>query len=85
MKLKNKKKQQETNLQKNRINELLHKYVGFVIMEDDEKIKAIRLCGILVYLEAAKRQEMNIETCIEKLTEFLDKLRTKYEGNADAV
>ena len=59
------------------------------MMPEDEKIKVVRLCGILTYLDAAKRKEMTVDECVDSVTEFLDKIRSKYvsqeEGNADAI
>ena len=60
-------------------------------MPEDERIKTIRLCGMLVYLEAAQRQEKDIDTCTLDITEFLNRIKTKYTGkdkgdvNVDAV
>ena len=89
MKLANKQKQKERKRQENRIKELLSKYAGFIIMPEDEKIKVIRLCVILSYVESAQKQNLTIDECILSLTLFLDKITSKYvseeERGEDAV
>jgi hypothetical protein len=66
--------------QEERIKELLDKYAAFIHQTDAEKVKVVRLCGILSYLEALQQQNITVDTAVKNLTEFLDKTVIKYTG-----
>lgn len=69
--------------QEERMKELLDKYASFLHQTSDEKIKIVRLCGILAYLEAMCEQQMTVEVGIKQLEKFLDKLIKPYVGGDD--
>ena len=73
-------KQKERGLQEARMNELLEKYTKFKMMTGVEKIRMIRLCTILAYIEAADRQQMTIRACCISIETFLETFREKFEG-----
>lgn len=67
--------------QEERIKELLDKYASFIHQPQAEKVKIVRLCGVLAYLEAALEQNMTLESASKHLKNFLDKLVIKYTGS----
>jgi hypothetical protein len=72
--------QEKIITQEERIKQLLSKYASFINQSHEEKIKIVRLCGILSYLEALKSQNMNIDGAIKQLENFLDKIILPYIG-----
>ena len=69
--------------QEERIKELLNKYAAFIHQPQEDKVKIIRLCGILSYIEAAEEAGMTIMETRRQLTHFLDKIVTPYTGGDD--
>ena len=69
--------------QEARIKILLEKYASFIHQTQEEKVRIIRLCGILAYLESAQSQNMSIDSCIKSLESFLKKVTKKYTGGDD--
>lgn len=67
--------------QEDRIKELLAKYASFVHQTPDEKVRAVRLCGILAYLISMQEQEITVDAGIKQLEKFLDKLVLPYTGD----
>jgi hypothetical protein len=69
--------------QEERMRELLDKYTKFIHQKPEDKIKLVRLCGILAYLEAVDAQGMTIQSAIKNLEKFLDKVVVDYTGGDD--
>ena len=69
--------------QEERMKELLDKYTKFIHQKPEEKIKIVRLCGILSYLEAMQEQNLTVISGIEQLEKFLNKLIQPYVGGDD--
>lgn len=70
----------EGKTQEQRIKELLDKYTSFIHQTQEEKIKVIRLCSILAYLEALAEQNITVGEAISQLEKFLDKIIKRYTG-----
>lgn len=66
--------------QEERIKQLLDKYAAFIHQPSEEKIKIVRLCGILAYLETMVENNITIGDGIKQLNKFLDKLVQRYVG-----
>lgn len=66
--------------QEERMKELLEKYASFIHQKPEEKIKIVRLCGVLAYLEAMQSQDMTVSQGVKQLEKFLDKLIQPFIG-----
>ena len=69
--------------QEERIRALLSKYASFIHQSQEDKVKIVRLCGILAYMEAVESQNMTLSDAIRQLENFLDKIVKQYTGGDD--
>ena len=67
--------------QEEKMKELLSKYASFIHQTKDEKVRAVRLCGVLAYLIAMQEQNIDISSGIKQLESFLNKIVKKYTGD----